>query len=161
MLWQRNIKLCVPWLKPGFLLLEIQAEPCKKKRGGESLHICIWQDYFINFQDIQFVFLLFQVNFWIKWDVNLIYYISLTCLNIYISRLLLKSTNRYFSFPSMFFLQIFLKSSHKMNFHLSWFQIYVKYIFVFNSITAGHQYEKSIQEFNNSRSAGSFKEQHS
>lgn len=48
-----------------------------------------------------------------------------------------------------------------MNFHLSWFQIYVKYIFVFNSITAGHQYEKSIQEFNNSRSAGSFKEQHS
>jgi len=102
-----------------------------------------------------------------KWSSGsigmLIWFITsiLTCLHTYISWLLLKSTNISFSFPSVFFLHIFLKSSHKMNFHLSYFQIYAKWIFVFNSITTGHQYEKSIQEFNSSRSAGSFKEQHS
>lgn len=63
------------------------------------MHICIWQDYFINFQDIQFVFLLFQVNFWIKWDVNLIYYISSYMLEYLYITIAPEEYKQIFQFP--------------------------------------------------------------
>lgn len=45
--------------------------------------------------------------------------------------------------------------------HFGEFQTCDRSIFVSNSIITGYQHEKSIQELDNTRSAGSFKEQHS
>lgn len=153
-LFQRNTRPCVSVLKTVFLLLELQDKPYKK---GKWLDICMWQHSCIIFQDTVYGPIILsevldqvRLTSFLLW--TFLHALALKCQDYPLRENL-----------SVNLLKIFQKISEKwmlcIHFHL--FQTYGKSISVSNSILTGHQHEKSIQELNSSRPAGSFKEQHS